>query len=64
MTIGNYYLYKLFYKDIKNIKNDKISNDKISNDKNVSNKDQISYLKISKNKSSDNFLIFQWPWII
>jgi hypothetical protein len=68
MISGNYYLHKLISDDVRKKSNDK------NNDKNKTNnkinrskviiKEQLPSPRMLRNKSMDNFLKFQWPWIL
>ena len=68
MISGNYYLHKLISDDVKK-SNDK-NNDKNNNKRNKINrskviiKEQLPSPRMLRNKSMDNFLKFQWPWIL
>ena len=68
MISGNYYLHKLISDDVKKStiykNNDKNkTNNKINRSK-VIIKEQLPSPRMLRNKSMDNFLKFQWPWIL
>jgi len=65
MISGNHYLHKLISEDIRNRKNDKNNNDKkLENDKINNEVTRSKTSEMLRNKSMDNFLKFQWPWIL
>jgi len=65
MISGNHYLHKLISEDIRNRKNDNNNNDKkLENDKINNEVTRSKTSEMLRNKSMDNFLKFQWPWIL